>query len=76
MKLNRKLATFISCLLLLSFIVVQASDRHAKLGERRTVSLPAAMVLDEFAQPVISATISAALRATQSGAVDFCRVIS
>jgi hypothetical protein len=54
--LNRKLVTFISCLLLLSFIVVQASDRHAKLGERRTVSLPAAMVLDEFAQPVISAS--------------------
>lgn len=56
MKLNRKLTTFISCLLLLSFIVVQASDRHAKLGERRTVSLPVAMVLDEFAQPVIAAS--------------------
>ncbi|MEN3334280.1 MAG: hypothetical protein V7641_3645 [Blastocatellia bacterium] len=56
MKLNRKLTTFISCLLLLSFIVVQASDRHAKLGERRTVSLPATMVLDEFAQPVIAAS--------------------
>ncbi|HKP11988.1 MAG TPA: PQQ-binding-like beta-propeller repeat protein, partial [Blastocatellia bacterium] len=56
MKLNRKLATFISCLLLLSFIVVQASDRHAKLGQRRTVSLPTAMVLDEFAQPVIAAS--------------------
>lgn len=56
MTLNRKLATFISCLLLLSFIVVQASDRQAKLGERRTVALPAAMVLDEFAQPVIAAS--------------------
>jgi DNA-binding beta-propeller fold protein YncE len=55
-KLNRKLATLISCLLLLSFIVVQASDRHAKLGARRTLSLPAAMVLDEFAQPVITAS--------------------
>ncbi|MFL6216639.1 MAG: hypothetical protein ACJ74J_22335 [Blastocatellia bacterium] len=54
MKLNRKLATLISCLLLLSFIVVQASDRRAKLGERRTLALPAAMVLDEFAQPVIA----------------------
>jgi hypothetical protein len=54
--LNRKLTTFISCLLLLSFIVVQASDRHAKLGERRMVSLPQAMVLDEFAQPVIAAS--------------------
>jgi outer membrane protein assembly factor BamB len=55
-KLNRKLTTFISCLLLLSFIVVQASDRHAKLGERRTVALPATMVLDEFAQPIIAAS--------------------
>ena len=54
MKLNQKLATFVSCLLLLSFIVVQASDRQAKFGERRTVALPAAMVLDEFAQPVIA----------------------
>jgi outer membrane protein assembly factor BamB len=55
-RLNRRLTTFISCLLLLSFIVVQASDRHAKLGVRRTVSLPATMVLDEFAQPVVSAS--------------------
>ncbi len=56
MKPDRRLATFISCLLLLSLIVVQASDRHAKLGERRTLALPAAMVLDESAQPVIAAS--------------------
>jgi hypothetical protein len=55
-KLNQKLATLISCVLLLSFVVVQASDRQAKLGQRRTVSLPTAMVLDEFAQPVIAAS--------------------
>lgn len=56
MKLNRKLATFLSCLLLLSFIVVQASDRHAKLGERHTLRLPATIGLDEFAQPVIASS--------------------
>ncbi|HJQ23167.1 MAG TPA: PQQ-binding-like beta-propeller repeat protein [Blastocatellia bacterium] len=56
MRFNQKLATLIACLLLLSFVVVQASDRHAKLGERRTVALPRAMILDEFAQPIIAAS--------------------
>ena len=46
----------IACLLLLSFVVAQASDRQAKLGERRTVALPRAMILDEFAQPLIASS--------------------
>jgi len=55
-KPNRKLATLILCLLVLSFIVVQASDRHARLGQTRSFSLPASAVLDENAQPLIAAS--------------------
>jgi len=42
--------------LILSFIVVQASDHRARLGDRRAVSLPASAVLDECAQPLIAAS--------------------
>ncbi len=42
------------CLLVLSFIVVQASDRHARLGQMRSFSLPATSILDENAQPIIT----------------------
>lgn len=54
MKPDRKLATLISCLLVLSFVVVQASDRHARLGQMRSLSLPASSILDENAQPIIA----------------------
>ena len=54
MKPNRKLATFISCLVMLSLVVVQASDHRARLGGTRTLSLPANAVLDEHAEPLIS----------------------
>ncbi|MGA9774069.1 MAG: hypothetical protein WBV94_33875 [Blastocatellia bacterium] len=56
MKPDRKLATLISCLLVLSFVVVQASDRHARLGQMRSFSLPASAILDENAQPVIASS--------------------
>ncbi|HKQ04183.1 MAG TPA: PQQ-binding-like beta-propeller repeat protein [Blastocatellia bacterium] len=56
MRFNQKLATLIACLLLLSFVVVQASDRQAKLGARRAVALPRTMILDEFAQPLIASS--------------------
>ena len=56
MKPDRKLATLILCLLVLSFVVVQASDRHARLGQMRSFSLPASSILDENAQPVISSS--------------------
>jgi outer membrane protein assembly factor BamB len=55
-KPDRKLATLISCLLVLSFVVVQASDRHARLGQMRSFSLPASSILDENAQPVIASS--------------------
>ena len=56
MKPNRKLATIISCLMILSLIVVQASDHRARLGETRSLSLPANAILDEHAQPLISSS--------------------
>ena len=56
MKPDRKLATLILCLLVLSFVVVQASDRHARLGQMRSLSLPATSILDENAQPVIASS--------------------
>lgn len=56
MKPNRKLATLISCLVVLSLVVAQASDNHARLGENRRLSLPANAVLDEHAQPLISSS--------------------
>ena len=56
MKPNRKLATLILCLLVLSFVVVQASDRHARLGQTRSFSLPASAILDENAQPLIASS--------------------
>lgn len=55
-KPNRKLATLIFCLLVLSFVVVQASDRHARLGQTRSFSLPASSILDENAQPLIASS--------------------
>jgi WD40 repeat protein len=55
-KPDRKLATLISCLLVLSFVVVQASDRHARLGQTRSFSLPASTILDENAQPIIASS--------------------
>ncbi len=56
MKPDRKLATLILCLLVLSFVVVQASDRHARLGQMRSFSLPATSILDENAQPIIASS--------------------
>ncbi len=41
---------------MLSFVVVQASDRHARLGQMRSFSLPASAILDENAQPVIASS--------------------
>ncbi|HVG22354.1 MAG TPA: hypothetical protein VNI02_25170, partial [Blastocatellia bacterium] len=56
MKPNQKLATIISCLVILSLVVAQASDHRARLGETRSLSLPANAILDEHAQPLISSS--------------------
>jgi outer membrane protein assembly factor BamB len=55
-KPNRKLATLISCLVILSLVVAQASDHRARFGGTRSLSLPSSAVLDEHAQPLISSS--------------------
>jgi len=44
------------CVLVLSFAIAQGSDQRAKLGESRSVSLPAYALLDERAQPLIASS--------------------
>jgi hypothetical protein len=53
---NRKRASLISSLVILSLVVVQASDHRARLGASRTLSLPANAILDEHAQPLIASS--------------------
>ncbi len=55
MRLRRKPATMLACLLVASLTVAQASSNRAQLGEKRSVALPSFAVLDENAAPVISA---------------------
>jgi len=55
-KSNRKLATVISCLMVFGLAVAQASSDLRKLGDTRSVALPAYAILDENAQPVIASS--------------------
>ncbi|MEK6288785.1 MAG: hypothetical protein AABO57_23965 [Acidobacteriota bacterium] len=55
MKPNRKPATLVTCLLLLSLAVAQGSDR-TRLSRVRSVSLPSSAILDEHAQPLIASS--------------------
>jgi len=55
-KPNRSITTFVSCLVVLSFAIAQGSDRRAKLGESRSVTLPSHAVLDERAQPLVASS--------------------
>ena len=56
MKPDRKPASLIVCLLVLSLVIAQASDRRTTLSRVRSVSLPASAVLDEHAQPLIASS--------------------
>ncbi|HSB08029.1 MAG TPA: hypothetical protein VLM38_00845 [Blastocatellia bacterium] len=56
MKPDRKPATVIICLLLLSLAIAQASDRRTTLSGVRHLSLPASSVLGQHAQPLISSS--------------------
>ncbi|HET9533361.1 MAG TPA: hypothetical protein VFQ92_23620, partial [Blastocatellia bacterium] len=56
MNRNRKLAIFITCLMVLSLVVAQAGLDRAKLGETRSVTLPSYAILDEEAHPVIASS--------------------
>ncbi|HYP27714.1 MAG TPA: hypothetical protein VE262_13440 [Blastocatellia bacterium] len=56
MSLNKRQATIISCLVALSLAVAHGSGNRAQLGESRSISLPSHAILDESAQPVITAS--------------------
>jgi hypothetical protein len=53
-KSNRKPTTLFTCLLLLSLVVAQGSDRRTRLSQARSVSLPSSALLDPHAQPLIA----------------------
>jgi outer membrane protein assembly factor BamB len=53
---NRKFASLVVCLLVLSLAVVQGSSNRTKMGRTRSVSLPSYAILDENAQPLIASS--------------------
>lgn len=53
---NRRFASLVVCLLVLSLAVVQGSSNRAKLGRTRSVALPSYAILDENAQPIIASS--------------------
>ena len=56
MKTDRKPATLVICLLLLSLVVAQGGDHRTRLSQLRSVSLPSSHILDEHAQPLIASS--------------------
>lgn len=67
MRPNRRPATLVACLLLLSLIVAQGSDHRTRLSRVRSLSLPSSAVLDEHAQPLISSSGKAGFVASVTG---------
>jgi len=55
-KTDRKPATLVTCLLLLSLIVAQASDHRTRLSSGRSVTLPSSAILNDHAQPLIASS--------------------
>lgn len=56
MKSDRRPTSLLACLLLLSLVAAQASDRRTTLSKARSVSLPSSAVLDERTQPLIASS--------------------
>ena len=56
MKTDRKAATLVICLLLLSLAVAQGGDHRTRLSQVRSVSLPSSAILGEHAQPLIGSS--------------------
>ena len=56
MKANPKLATLISCVMVMGLAVAQGSSDRRKLGDKRSVALPSYAILDENAQPVVASS--------------------
>lgn len=67
MRPNRRPATLVACLLLLSLIVAQGSDHRTRLSQVRSLSLPSTAVLDEHAQPLIASSGKAGFVASVTG---------
>jgi len=55
-KTDRKAATLVICLLLLSLAVAQGGDHRTRLSKVRSVSLPSSAILDKHAQPLIASS--------------------
>lgn len=56
MKTDRKPATLVICLLLLSLVVAQGSDHRTRLSSGRSVTLPSSAILNDHAQPLIASS--------------------
>ena len=56
MKTDRKAATLVICLLLLSLAVAQGGDHRTRLSRVRSVSLPSSAILDQHSQPLIASS--------------------
>lgn len=55
MKFKKKFANAVLFLVILSLVIVQASSDRTRLGESRRLVLPAYSILDESAQPLVTA---------------------
>jgi outer membrane protein assembly factor BamB len=55
-KTDRKAATLVICLLLLSLAVAQGGDHRTRLSQQRSVSLPSSAILDKNAHPLIGSS--------------------
>ena len=56
MKTDRKLATLVIGLMLLSLVVAQGGNHRTRLSQVRSVSLPSSAILNEHAQPLIASS--------------------
>ena len=67
MKSNKRSISLALCLAVISLSIVQGSDRRAQIKQVRSVRLPAHVILDEQAQPVISSNGTAGFIASVTG---------
>ena len=67
MKPDRRPLTLLTCLVLFSLAVAQASDRRTKLSQVRSVSLPSSATLDAHAQPLIASSGKVGFVASATG---------
>ena len=56
MRLNRKLSTLVSGVIVASFVVAQGTGHRTRLNQTRSITLPSYAILDEHAQPLIGSS--------------------